>query len=143
MARQRPSRLARPQTQGRRNWWRSWESPTAGCGSFLLDTYGPLDGARVPARVLGAISQQGAEVVGKALERALETGNSTPMGLIPLPVREVPGTMAAPSSPMGYRVETARAADYDALLVGGRHETARRVIKDLQDLLEPRLEGAD
>jgi len=60
---------------------------------FLLDTYGPLDGARVLARVLGAINQQGAEVVGKALERALETGNSTPMVLIPLPVREVPATM--------------------------------------------------
>lgn len=89
---------------------------------LLLDTYGPLDGARVLARVLGAINQQGAEVVGKALERALETGNSTPMGLIPLPVREVPATMAVPSSLMGYRVETARAADYDALLLGGRHE---------------------
>ena len=44
------------------------------------------------------------------------------MGLIPLPVREVPATMAVPSSLMGYRVETARAADYDALLLGGRHE---------------------
>ncbi len=37
---------------------------------FLLDTYGPLDGARVLARVLGAINQQGAEVVGKARARA-------------------------------------------------------------------------
>ena len=45
---------------------------------------------RALARVLGAINQQGVEVVGKALERALETGNSTPMGLIPLPVREYP-----------------------------------------------------
>ncbi len=93
---------------------------------LLLDTYGPLDGARVLARVLGAINQPGAQVVGKALERALETGNSTPMGLIPLPVREVPAlyykTVAVPPSLMGYRVETARAADYDALLLGGRHE---------------------
>ena len=47
-------------------------------------------GLRALARVLGAINQQGVEVVGKALERALETGNSTPMGLIPLPVREYP-----------------------------------------------------
>ena len=68
---------------------------------LLLDTYGPLDGARVLARVLGAINQQGAQVVGKALERALETGNSTPLGLIPLPVREVPATMAAPPSVSG------------------------------------------
>ena len=45
---------------------------------------------RALAWILGAINQQGVEVVGKALERALETGNSTPMGLIPLPVREYP-----------------------------------------------------
>ena len=45
---------------------------------------------RALAWILGAINQQGVEVVGKALERVLETGNSTPMGLIPLPVREYP-----------------------------------------------------
>lgn len=89
---------------------------------LLVDTYGPQDGARVLARVLGAINQQGAEVVRKALERALETGGRAPMGLIPSPVREAPGMVAVPPALMGYRVEMARAADYDALLMGGRHE---------------------
>ena len=44
------------------------------------------------------------------------------MSLIPLPVREVPGRVEVPPALMGYRVEIARAADYNALLVGGRHE---------------------
>lgn len=69
-----------------------------------------------------AINQQGAEAVGKALERALEAGDSTPLALIPAPVREVPGKVAVPPALMGYRVEAARASDYDALLMGGRHE---------------------
>ena len=71
------------------------------------------------ARVLGAVNQQGAEVVGRALERAFEAGSSTPLGLIPGPMREIPGMVAVPSAWMGYRVETARASDYDALLAGG------------------------
>ena len=109
------------------------KATTWGESGFPSEFLGPAVAAfarylRSPGRrsgagpVLGAINQQGAQVVGKALERALETGNSTPMGLIPLPVREVPATMAVPPSLMGYRVETARAADYDALLLAGRHE---------------------
>jgi len=89
---------------------------------LLQDTYGPLDGARVLARVLGAVNQHGAAVVGQALEKSLEIGDSTPLGLVPPPTREMPQTVTVPSSLMGYRVEAARAADYDVLLVGGRHE---------------------
>jgi len=89
---------------------------------LLVDTYGPQDGARVLARILGAVNQQGAEVVRKALGTALETGSPTPLGLMLSPVREVPPPCRVPPALMGYRVEMARAADYDALLVGGRHE---------------------
>ncbi len=94
-----------------RSWWQ-----------ILVETYGPQDGARVVARGLGAVNQQGAEAVGKALEQAIERGNSTPMGLIPMTVREVPGRVAVPPALIDHRVETARASDYDALLMGGRHE---------------------
>jgi len=89
---------------------------------LLVETYGPQDGARVLARVLGAINQQGAEALGKALEQAIESSNPTPMVLIPAPVREAPRKVAVPPALMEYRVEAARASDYDALLVGGRHE---------------------
>jgi len=89
---------------------------------LLVETYGPQDGARVLARVIGAVNQQGAEAVGRALEQAIESGNSTPLGLIPAPVRGVPGKVAVPPALMEYRVEAARASDYDELLVGGRHE---------------------
>ena len=89
---------------------------------LLVETYGPQDGARVLARVLGAINQQGAEALGKALEQAIESSNPTPMVLIPAPVREAPRKVAVPPALMEYRVEAARASDYDALLLGGRHE---------------------
>lgn len=97
---------------------RAWE-PHGRLWQLLVETYGPQDGAPVLARVLGAVNQQGAEVVGRALERAFEAGSSTLLGLIPGPVREIPGMVAVPPALMGYRVETARTSDYDALLAGG------------------------
>ena len=103
-------------------WWQSWEEPYGRLWQLLVETYGPQDGARVLARVLGAVNQQGTEAVGKALEQAIESGNSTPLGLIPAPVREVPGRVAVPPALMEYQVEAARASDYDALLVGGHPE---------------------
>ncbi|MDA1129267.1 MAG: IS21 family transposase, partial [Chloroflexi bacterium] len=80
---------------------------------LLEETYGPQDGARVLARVLGAVNQQGADVVGKALERALEAGSPASWALIPSPVRDVPERVAVPLALSGYRVEMARASDYD------------------------------
>ena len=38
----------------------------------LVETYGAQDGARVLSRVIGAVTEQGVEAVGDALERALE-----------------------------------------------------------------------
>ena len=79
---------------------RAWE-PHGRLWQLLVETYGPQDGARVLARVLGAVNQQGAEVVGRALERAFEAGSSTLLGLIPGPVREIPGMVAVPPALMG------------------------------------------
>ena len=42
----------------------------------------------------------------KALEQVIESGNATPMGLIPAPVREVSGRVAVPPALTEYRVET-------------------------------------
>jgi len=86
---------------------------------LLVETYGPHFGAWVLARILGAVNQQCAELVGRALEPALEAGSSTRLGLNPGPVREIPGNVAVPPALMGYRVESDWASDYDALLVGG------------------------
>jgi hypothetical protein len=89
---------------------------------LLVDTYGPQDGARALARVIGAIAGQGEEAVTKALKVALESGSKTPIGLVPRPAHEIPRSLSVPMALAGYRVEAARAADYDVLLWGGRHE---------------------
>lgn len=91
--------------------------PYAQLWQLLQETYGPLDGARVLARVLGAVNQHGADLVGRVLEQAIESGR-----LIPSSARETPSRVEVPPPLLEYRVEMARAADYDALLVGGRRE---------------------
>lgn len=88
--------------------------------AMLQDTYGAQDGARVLARVIGAIVEQGEPAVRQAITAALRAPRGlqfplAPMGLPP-PARTIP----VPAALAAYQVSSARAADYDALLVGGR-----------------------
>lgn len=86
---------------------------------FLLEgRYGPREAARLLARILGAMVDHGEGVVAAALEAILQapgqdSPESTPTtSLLP---QEVP----VPQALRGYLVAGARAADYDALLLGG------------------------
>ena len=88
----------------------------------LVETYGAQDGARVLARVIGAIDQQGAEAVRDALEKALKAGQRSPIDLVPRPVRQVSEAVPVPAGLARYAVDTAKARSYDVLLVGGGHE---------------------
>jgi hypothetical protein len=88
--------------------------------TMLEDTYGAHDGARLLARVIGAIVSQGEPAVRQAITAALRTPRGlqlplTPMGL-PQPARTIP----VPVALAAYQIPAARAADYDLLLVGGR-----------------------
>ena len=85
----------------------------------LVETYGAQDGARVLARVIGAITQQGTEAVREALEKALKAGGRSPIDLVPRPVRQVSEAVPVPAGLEGYKVDTAQARSYDVLLVGG------------------------
>ena len=88
----------------------------------LVETYGAQDGARVLSRVTGAVTEQGIEAVGEALERALEGGIRSPIELIPPPLRRVSTVVAVPPGLAAYKVESAQARSYDVLLVGNGHD---------------------
>jgi transposase len=84
---------------------------------LLVDAHGPPDAARVFARVLEAITEHDAQIVAKAIARAIKADRLDPLGLIG--VQPPPATTNPVPSPLAnYEIEAASAADYDALLVG-------------------------
>jgi transposase len=86
---------------------------------ILAEKYGPLDAARVFARVIGAITNHGEEPVREALEAALSAGRADLLALrSPLP-GSVTRMGAIPATLASYEIEAARAADYDRMLAGG------------------------
>lgn len=88
---------------------------------ILVDKYGPLDAARVFARVIGAVTDFGEESVREALEAAFFANRTDLLGLrIAAPA--VPKNVVIPEALAGYEIEAARAADFDRLLVGSRDE---------------------
>ena len=87
---------------------------------MLEGTYGAHDGARVLARVIGAIAEQGETPVRQAVEAALRAPRSLQLPLAPVGLPRPARTIPVPAALAAYQVPTARAADYDALLVGGR-----------------------
>ncbi len=81
----------------------------------LVDKHGPKQGARVFARVLGALESLGhAETVAR-IERALHEHEPIQLALR---TTILAPSCATPSSLDGITVEAGRAADYDALLGG-------------------------
>jgi hypothetical protein len=76
----------------------------------------------VLTRILGALVDHGEEPVGEALEAALENGRCDLLSLAKhLHDQEDRRASAVevPEALSGYRVESANAADYDLLLLGG------------------------
>jgi len=88
--------------------------------SLLESRYGGHEAGRLVARLLGAILDHGETAVSEALQAALSEGRLDLLHLAPRAIA-APATVAVPEPLAAYRVETARAADFDALLgAGGR-----------------------
>lgn len=86
--------------------------------SLLVGRYGPREGARVLARVLGAVVDHGAAAVAEALTAALEAGRCDLLALAGR-LQEAAQRVEVPLALQGYRVEAGSPADYDVLLAGG------------------------
>jgi len=85
---------------------------------LLVESHGGREAGRVMARVVGALHDHGEDPVRRAVLAALEAGRADLLALTavlaPARVQRVP----VPDSLAGHEIEVARAADYDALLVG-------------------------
>jgi len=84
---------------------------------LLAERYGTREGARVLARIIGAVADHGPEPVAKALEMALGAGRCDLLAL--QRPTEIPVVVEVPEQLADYEVDTARAADFDTLLSGG------------------------
>ena len=89
---------------------------------MLTERYGAREASRVLARILGALVDHGEEPVAEALEAALSCGRCDLLSLAKH-LQDQEGrkasTVKVPEALSGYRVESANAADYDLLLLGG------------------------
>ncbi len=83
---------------------------------LLAERYGAREGARVLARILGAVADHGLEPVAEALEKALGAGRWDLLALKPAVERAA--RVAVPERLERYEIASARAADFDALLWG-------------------------
>ena len=84
----------------------------------LLDGLSPLEAARVFARLLGLILDYGEERIRKALWKLLEH-EEPDLLFLNLDLRRESPSVSVPPALCQYRIESSRAADYDALLKGG------------------------
>lgn len=96
-------------------------SPYEKLWEMLTASHGSKEASRVLARILGASLEHGEEAVSKALEVALARGRCDLLALgkhLHDDGAEQVGIVEVPEALRGYRVEAARAKDYDWLLEG-------------------------
>jgi transposase len=89
---------------------------------MLTERYGAKEASRVLARILGALVDHGEEPVAEALETALSCGRCDLLSLAKHLHNQEDRKASAvevPEALSGYQVESANAADYDLLLLGG------------------------
>ena len=83
---------------------------------LLAERHGAREGARVLAKIVGAVADHGPGPVAEALEPALAAGRWDLLAL--RPPREAPAAVTVPEPLRGYEIASARAVDFDALLPG-------------------------
>ena len=85
--------------------------------TLLVARYGALEGARLLAKVLGAVVDRGVAAVAEAVQAALQADRCD---LLALPRLAAPRAAAVevPASLRGIEIEHRQAREYDALLVG-------------------------
>jgi len=89
---------------------------------MLTKRYGAKEASRVLTRILGALIDHGEEPVAEALEAALTCGRCDLLSLakhLHERDRRASAVVEVPEALSGYRVQSANAADYDLLLLGG------------------------
>jgi transposase len=84
---------------------------------LLGERYGALEGARVLAKILGAVADHGPAPVATALGEALATGRFDLLAL--RRCAAAPAEVEVPERLAAYEIDTARAADFDTLLSEG------------------------
>jgi transposase len=92
------------------------EEPFGQFWHLLVETHGPREAARVLARVLAAIVDHGETAVREAINRALAADR---VDLLALMCNPSPPSIPVPDRLACYEVESASAAEYDALLATG------------------------
>ena len=93
----------------------TWTREPEAVARVLVEAHGEHDAARTLARVIGAVCAHGEEAVEAAIMAALAAERTDLLSLTTVPA-ERPQRNAVPDSLAGYKVEEARAADYDQLL---------------------------
>jgi len=89
---------------------------------LLVDAHGPLDAARIFARVLGAMLEHGESAVRDSVSAALDQDRMDLLLLLPRRADKRVQPVAVPEGLAGHVVEQPSASQYDALLRGGSHE---------------------
>jgi transposase len=82
---------------------------------LLVDSHGPREAGRAFARILGAITHHGEEPVAQAVRQALAADRLDQIVLIAEP-KPALASIPVPAALCGYVIESARVADFDALL---------------------------
>ena len=80
---------------------------------MLESRHGALETARLIAKLLSVVAEEGSEEVAAALEQAMAAGR---FDLLDLAKRRPPTAIVVPETLRRHEVESARAADFDALL---------------------------
>ncbi len=83
---------------------------------LLAERHGAREGARVLAKIVGVVADHGPGPVAEALEPALAAGRWDLLALER--GRKAPVEITVPEPLRGYEIDSARAADFDALLPG-------------------------
>lgn len=83
---------------------------------LLQKTHGGHEAGRIFAKVLGAMAEHGEKVVGEALSKVLDSGQSNLLQLGGLIRKPLPTDIEVPEPLRDYVIESVRAADFDWLL---------------------------
>lgn len=89
---------------------------------LLVDMHGPLDAARMFARVLGAMVEHGEGPVRASVAAALEQDRMELLLLLPRRKEAPAAPVQVPAALAHHHVEARRAAEYDVLLTGVDHD---------------------
>lgn len=90
--------------------------------ALLEETHGGKEAGRVMAKVLQAVVEHSEEVVGKALQAALQAERVDLLGLAECKREAALQSVAVPEALKEFAIEKVQAADYDYLLRGGCHD---------------------